>query len=307
MNTETYRNPIAEHGADPFILYDHGTYYLYATTHVLWGYSVRTSPDLITWEDRGLCLTCGDAFCQPTLTCGFWAPEVWRAGGRFVMVYTVNEHIGIAFADSPLGPFVSEKKEPLVEHAAIDATLFTDGDGQTYLFYVGWGQVPYGIYGRRIDLDTLALGEETPILFPEDGSWETREGRVTEGPFILKHGGTYYLSYSGNGYESRQYAVGYATSPSPLGPYVRYAGNPILHQVPEKGIYGTGHHSFFTAANGELMIAYHRHYSAESVHDRTACIDRAVFVPDTPCDRLEILGPTAEDMPLPVPGNRFET
>lgn len=66
----------------------------------------------------------------------------------------------------------------------------------------------------------------------------------------------YYLTYSGNGYESHLYAVGYATSASPLGPYTKYQHNPILHQAPEKGIYGPGHHSFFTAANGETVITF---------------------------------------------------
>ena len=37
--------------------------------------------------------------------------------------------------------------------------------------------------------------------------------------YVVKHGDTYYLMYSGNGATDTWYAVGYATSKSPLGPF----------------------------------------------------------------------------------------
>ena len=47
---------------------------------------------------------------------------------------------------------------------------------------------------------------------------------------MLKHKGTYYLMYSGTGADSPNYGIGYATSKSPTGPFVKYAGNPIAHR-----------------------------------------------------------------------------
>ena len=44
---------------------------------------------------------------------------------------------------------------------------------------------------------------------------------------MLKHNGTYYLMYSGSGANGPEYAIGYATSESPLGPFTKFAGNPI--------------------------------------------------------------------------------
>ena len=46
-------------------------------------------------------------------------------------------------------------------------------------------------------------------LFRNDKSWE---GTVVEAPFMWKHGGKYYIFYSGNGYGSADYAIGYAVS-----------------------------------------------------------------------------------------------
>jgi len=298
---KSYINPVHENSADPYILVDNGTYYLYATNAVMEGYRVYTSKDLKNWSGGSLCLRTADVYGAPTSSAGFWAPEVYRAGEKYYLVYTVAEHIGIAVSDSPTGPFKSPISRYLVSHSAIDPTLFFDDDGKVYLYYVGWGSVSYGIYGREINLETYELGEEKPILKPDSGTWETKEGSVTEGPFMLKHDGTYYLTYSGNGYQSKYYAVGYATSSDPLSGFWKYSNNPILSQLPSNEVYGPGHHAFFTTPGGELMIVYHRHFSSTAVHARTACLDRAVFVkyPDEKIARLEILGPTSSYQPLP--------
>ena len=122
--------------------------------------------------------------------------------GKFYMIYTSDEHIGIAVADSPLGPFRQETKRFLSERNAIDGDFFTDDDGQIYLYYVRFagGNV---IYGSRIDLDTMTLDEENEVrLIAAEEEWETHMGRVAEGPFMLKHNGKYYLTYSANDYLS---------------------------------------------------------------------------------------------------------
>ena len=279
-----YKNPIVQDAPDPFIMLDGDYYYLYATTPVDGGYRVRRSTDLINWEDCGMCLREKDIYGAARPYRGFWAPEVYRVKDKYYLFYSVDEHIGVAISDSPLGPFKSPIDRYLVEHNAIDATLFTDHDGQTYLYYVGWGGVEYGIFGRTIDLDTFELGEETPIIRPVKGSWESAEGWVTEGPFMLYCDGKYYLTYSGNGYESHKYAVGYAVSDSPLGKFVPYENNPILSQKPEEGVFGPGHHCFFVTKGGDFMIAYHRHFSETILHNRTGCIDHARFAKITDKD-----------------------
>ena len=305
---QTYQNPVLgsnAESADPFILCDGGTYYLYSTSAPMEGYRVKASEDLLSWRDCGLCLRKDDVYGEPTQTAGFWAPEVYALGSgegkRYALLYTVDEHVGIAFADSPTGPFKSVADSYLVKGSkAIDPTLFTDDDGKTYLFYVGFGEVDYGIYGCEVDVDSCVCGPSKLIISPADGTWETKEGRVTEGPFVIKHNGTYYLTYSGNGYTSKKYAVGYATSDTVLGDYTRYANNPILSQVQDSGVYGPGHHAFFTSASGTLMIVYHRHAGRDSVWPRVACIDRVFFVntgegPDV----LAIAGPTVTPQPMP--------
>ena len=302
-----YQNPVtgkSDEGADPFIMCFGGKYYLYSTNAASEGYRVKVSEDLVTWTDRGFCLRNSDVYGEPTPTASFWAPEVYQVKrdgrDRFMLLYTVNEHIGAAFADSPEGPFRSESDSFLIAgHKAIDATLFIDDDGKSYLYYVGFGAVEYGIWGCEFDPSTLKTGPEKLIIRP-DSAWETREGSVTEGPAMLKHKGRYYLTYSGNGYTSKYYAIGYAVSDAPLGTFVKAAENPILERSDSQGVYGPGHHGFFRTPGGALMLAYHRHQSASSVHPRVCCIDRAIFVDvGEDHDRLVILGPTVTRQKIP--------
>ena len=96
-----------------------------------------------------------------------------------------------------------------------------------YVYYVSWDSGVYGIYGVEYNRTlTTQLSGITHILSP-DSAWEMHEGAVTEGPFMLKHNGLYYLTYSGSNYESDHYAIGYATLTSPLGSAQKYADNPV--------------------------------------------------------------------------------
>ncbi len=296
-----YINPIAQNCADPYILCYDGKYYLYGTNNVNAGYNVSVSTDLVHWENKGMCLREADVYGEHTSSAGFWAPEVYHYDGKFYLVYTVGGHLGVAVADSPLGPFKNDATSYLFSYKTIDGHLLFDDDGKVYLFFVRTdsGNV---IYAVPFDMKTLRpVGTPTKLIAPQDGAWDTREGRVNEGPFVLKHNGIYYLTYSGNGYTSQNYAVGYATASSPLGPYTRYSGNPILKLSAINNCYGPGHHAFFVAANGEPMIVYHRHRSADSIHPRDCCIDRYRFVKveGEPYDVLVIGGPTSTVQKLP--------
>ncbi len=298
---ERYMNPIAT-GADPYILQHEGKYYMYSTNAPTEGYKVYESSDLVKWTDKGFCLRNGDVYGSPTSSQGFWAPEVYFIEGRFYMFYTVHENIGVAVADSPLGPFKKHSEGFLFPgKRAIDANLFIDDDGQMYLYYV-ISNNGNDIYGAKFDLKTLTVSEERLIISPTANTWEWvgDAGRVAEGPCMLKHNGHYYLTYSANGYPSHDYAVGYAVSSSPLSGFERFEGNPILSKSIAAGVFGPGHHSFMTSAGGELFIVYHRHKSESEVHSRTTCIDRCTFEPqENGPDKLVVHGPTSTPQKRP--------
>ena len=107
----------------------------------------------------------------------------------------------------------------------------------------------------------------------------------------MKHQGKYYLTYSANNTSSPDYAVGLAASFSPLGPFTKYEGNPILQKTEQ--VCGVGHHSFFRSLrDGELICVYHCHCSKTEFRPRKVCLDRAEFVAENGCTVLKIHGPT---------------
>src|SRR3954464_11401655 len=91
---------------------------------------------------------------------------------------------------------------------------------------------------------------------------EKKDRRWEEGSTTFAHtsdGRTlYYLTYSANNWESPNYGVGYAVAPTPLGPFKKFPGNPILAQNPQAGMYSTGHGSIATSPDGrELYYVHH--------------------------------------------------
>lgn len=267
--------------ADPTIFLHDNTYYVYGTAgrggDVNRGFLVYSSPDLRKWNgprgvNQGFSLVKENSFGD----WGFWAPQVFEFQGEIYMAYTANENMAIAKSQSPLGPFV--------EHAVltgptnqIDPYIFFDDDGKIYIYYV---KLSGGnkIHVAEMNEDLTAIKQETSLLCIEatDG-WEVTDRiRVAEGPTVLKQEGKYYLFYSTNHFENRDYAVGYAVSDSPMGPWTRFNGNPILNWG-MVGAYGTGHGDFFIDKNGEYRYVFHTHYDNSRVQPRLTAIINGEF------------------------------
>ncbi len=308
---ETFINPVAN-GADPFVFKDtDGTYYLYVTSGGAYGYRVYTSTNLVEWEAQGYCLRRDNVYTDDTIVnddgnkiYNFWAPEVMKVDDTYYMIYTAQEHLGIATSDSPLGPFTNDATDFILDGKAIDGHFFRDDDGKLYLYFVSVGawnlngdSVSKGnnIWGGPFDLETQTFASGYPRLFvPYDTFLNNgfTGSSVAEGPEMLKHNGKYYLTYSASGYTDPKYAVHYATSSSPLGPFTKYSKNPIFitddpNQRDPSGahLYGTAHHCFTTSPDdNEMIIVYHAHRSAtdpnnygNTVEERRICIDLAWF------------------------------
>jgi xylan 1,4-beta-xylosidase len=272
----TYRNPIIDRmgPADPHVIRYQGKYYLYPTSDSR-GYEVYVSDDLVHWQLKP------KAFQDKRG--GVWAPDVFhhvKGDGRLYLYYTVDapkpptgpggKQIGVAVAEEPLGPFVD--KGALADQA-IDAHLFQDEDGAFYLYYVHLAG------GFRIMVQPMSdpltkKGEPRMVIRPTE-PWEKVSGEVTEGPFMLKRNGIYYLMYSGTGADSPNYGIGYATAKSPVGPFTKHPGNPIAHRGGD--VLGPGHHCVIAGPDGRLWMVYHQKASTRKGWDRFLAIDPLWF------------------------------
>ncbi|MFL6230787.1 MAG: glycoside hydrolase family 43 protein [Pyrinomonadaceae bacterium] len=309
---QTYLNPVhARDFPDPYVFKFAGEYFAYCTGFWRDGraFGVMRSRDLVRWEELAgaLELLPGEHPC-------YWAPEVYYHGGKFLMYYSVgNEtlmHVRVAVADHPAGLFTDSGRRLTAEEFAIDPHVFTDRDGQRYLFYatdflahthVGTGTV----VDRLVDDFTLE-GRPRPVTRARydwqvyDPARREKGGvrwHTVEGPFVLERKGRYYEMFSGGNWQNVSYGVSYAASDRVLGAaeWEQHADGekvlPILRTIPEKVI-GPGHNSVVRAPdNQQLFCVYHR-WAEEG---RVLAIDRMEFVGDS----LAVLGPTTTPQPAP--------
>ena len=273
--------------ADPTIFLHEGVYYLYGTNgdprlSDKQGFLVYTSEDQQTWEGpmgatNGLALKKGDAYGDK----GFWAPQVFEYQDKFYIVYTANEHIAIATADSPLGPFTNTTREDLkASLKQIDPFVFFDDNGKKYLYHV---RLTEGnrIFVAELNDDLLSIKSETLTeCISGEQPWENTQKTdwpVTEGPTVLKHRGLYYMLYSANDFRNPDYAVGFATSKNPLGPWNKSEKSPIIHKN-IIGMNGTGHGDVFIDKNGEMQYVLHTHFNDSVVQPRRTAIVKREFM-----------------------------
>jgi xylan 1,4-beta-xylosidase len=267
--------------ADPTIFVEKGVYYLYGTSGDK-GFLVYQSNDLKTWKGPagrvgGYALAKGQSFGSK----GFWAPQVFKRNGIFYMAYTADEHLAIATSSSPLGPFKQQKFKSLAgDTKQIDPFVFFDNDGKAYLYYVKLKE------GNRIyvselkkDLSDLQTGTEKECISGTE-PWENTQKTnwpVTEGPTVIRKGCLYYLIYSANDFRNVDYAVGYATSETPFGPWKKDSSNPFLHKS-ELSLNGTGHGDLFKDKHGFYHYVLHAHFSPTVVSPRRTGIVNIQFL-----------------------------
>ena len=258
--------------ADPFVLYHDNKYYAYGTSDAN-GIVVYSSDDLRFWTKQpNLALHKNNSYADRW----FWAPEVYYLNERFYMYYSADEHICVATSNSPLGPFVQDVQEPMFPDKAIDHSLFIDDDGKPYLFFVRFTD-GNAIWMAELENDYKTIKTHTMRLcFAANTSgWEAVLGKVNEGPFVLKHNGYYYLTYSANDYRSQNYGVGFAYATNLSGTWSKSSNNPIL-QKPE-GLLGAGHHCLFRDKDNNLKMAFHAHKSETEVNPRETYITSVGF------------------------------
>lgn len=246
-----------------------------------------------------------------------------------------NFMIGVAVAEKPTGPFTELHDRPIFNpgYPIIDANVLFDKNGKTYLYYSracykhpvesevaswakekGWyNEIEESwVYGVELKPDfSGVIGEPQLLLRPpvsmddQQAEWESRSvtsqeinRRWTEGSFIFERNGTYYIMYSANYYAGKNYAVGYATGSSPLGPFTKAANNPVLQKNVDQGgdVTGTGHNMvLFNADSSKMYTVYHGR-TTQSGQERVVFIDEMQINEN---GQLAVDGPSTTSKPLP--------
>lgn len=349
-NKATFSNPLNVQFGDPFVLYTGRMYYMYGTgAGADKGFAAYSSKDLVNWKKEGQVYFHDNknGWSDPNAAWGgaYWAPEVYEVNGKFYIFYSAqwkenptheaeNFRIGVAVADKPTGPFIDIENKPVFDpgYPVIDANVFFDGNGKSYLYYSraaykhpvkseiadwarkkGWFKEveESWVYGVELKPDfSGVIGKPVLLLRPpvrlsdKQSEWESRSvtsrevgRRWTEGSVTFKKEGTYFIMYSANYFGGRHYAVGYAISNSPLGPFKKASNNPILQKNTSKQslVTGTGHNSIAYSPDGKEMFCVYHARTAKKGDERVVFIDRM----QVKRGRITVYGPTTTPQKFP--------
>ncbi|KAI5306754.1 hypothetical protein KEM56_007271 [Ascosphaera pollenicola] len=258
--------------ADPAILAANGALYMYATgadgpnVKLAWshddGATFQTMKDGPNLKDP---LPSIGAWSKPNdpHSAQVWAPDVIQLPtGGYVMYYAAisasddKKHcVGAATSDSPEGPFQPIDNAlacPLDEGGAIDPVGFIDGND----IYVAY------------KVDGNSIGKRTPIRIQQmeadgvtlhDKPWQAlsndhEDGPLVEAPSLVKVGGTYFLFFSSNMFDTTEYDTSYAWATDIRGAWTKVkAPDAPLFKSGIDGLIGPGGADILDA-NGKIVF-----------------------------------------------------
>lgn len=281
-SAQRIKNPLFDgfFAADPTIVQDKGSFYIYATRDP-WGgndLAVFKTKDFIHWQQKRINWPtkqqCTSSTSQSSMV---WAPSVVQKDGKFYMYVSVGSEVWVGVADRPLGPWRNLKPDhsPLIPadympgYHMIDAECFIDGDGQAYLY---WGSGLHWTNGRCFVVKLRA------DMYHFDGApKDVTPPHYFEGPYMFKRNGKYYLMYSNGKAIDSTYNIRYSIGDSPYGPWKEGVNSPILSTTKDARVIGPGHHTMFTFGN-HVYILFHKIFPQDKDYVlRQLCIGKIEF------------------------------
>ncbi|TDO54400.1 GH43 family beta-xylosidase [Kribbella sp. VKM Ac-2527] len=258
---QSFRNPVNA-GADPSLMFYNGKYYVATTTgdHIgIWSSpslaTLLVAPETVVYRET-----------DPSRNTQMWAPAFRHVGNRWYVYYTASDGVDAnhrmyvleSAGDDPLGPYTFKAKIADFGEYAIDGEPITH-NGQQYFVWAGPGRGmggPAQLYIVRMSNPWTATGARVAI--PASGGCT----EVREGPTPLYRNGRTFLTYSTcdtgkPDYQLWMKSIANGADPMVASNWVQHAG-PIFSRNDPTGVWGPGHHSFFTSPDGtEDWIAYH--------------------------------------------------
>lgn len=309
------RNPLNPYGgADPWLVYYDGNYYLTATS---WSseWTMRKSPTLAglkTAEPQRIYLE-----TDPSRCCNFWAPEFHLLEGpngpRWYFYYTAGvegtndfQHTYVLESAGldPLGPYTY--KGALVDSAdfvwAIDGSVLKL-NGALYFLFSAWIGSDQSLLIAPMETPWTLSGSPVVISKPEYG-WERVGLPVNEGPVALYHDDQTFIVYSASFCGTPDYRLGMLTynggDPLSADSWDKHP-EPVFQRSDANGVFGPGHNGFFKSPDGtEDWIVYHANDALDDGCDgaRTTRVQPITWNSDGTPDFGE---PVSVDEAIPAP------
>ena len=271
---------------DPVMAFEDGTYYLLSTGH---GVQWATSKDRKTWTVQPTPFIKDIPQWTQDSVPGFkthvWAPDIIRKDGLWWLAYSCSTFgkntsaIGLMASERFSGPWrdcgpIVCSKGGRDEWNAIDPCFIVDDGGTPWLT---WGSFWDGIQLARLDHTMHLASKPVTIarrvalrdtLKAEPNPTSKYAGRnAIEAPFIIRHGGYYYLlvswDYCCRGAKST-YRVAVGRSKNVGGPYLdrkgkdmRQGGGTILIEGDKQEFEAMGHCAAYHFGEGDDLFICH--------------------------------------------------
>ena len=313
----SFTNPVVgtPNSADPTLVQHNGFYYYVATT---WSADVvmrrsTTIAGLRSAPEQVVVRTGGNTM---------WAPHLEMIDNRWYLYYSVEgfgaprrTHVAQSAGSDPLGPYTIRGILNLMPNNgwAIDAAPIRL-NGALYMTFSAFAPEDnlQSLYIAPMSNPWTASGFGSRISAPML-SWERQDGAVNEGSFALQRNGRTFLTYSASHCNGPNYKIGTLEyrggNPLAIGSWYKFP-NPLFQRNDAAGVFGPGHHSFFTSPDGtETWIAYHANSSASQGcgTTRTTRVQKISFNADgtpnlgAPVSTSTVLpGPSGEPAVAPV-------
>ena len=294
--------PFIAQRADPYVLREGNQWYFTASVPEYDRIALRRADTLEGLRDAEEVVV-WRAHDSGVMSVHIWAPELHRLDGRWYLYFAAGEKEDIwnirpwvleCTGDDPL-------KHPWVERGMLrradgDAFSFTDFSLDMTVFdhngrrYCVWAEKVS--VGRKISnlyiaemADPLTLKTPQMLLTSPTYAWERHEFWVNEGPTFVTHGDRVYLTFSASD-TSPAYCMGllWADADADLMDISAWhkLNHPVFTTDPAKGLYGPGHNTFFTDADGEVYTSYHARPYDEIIGDPLYDPNRHCFIMRVP-------------------------
>ncbi|MDD7461942.1 MAG: family 43 glycosylhydrolase [Prevotellaceae bacterium] len=252
-NYEPFNNNVKANGsfrsaADPMALMFKGRYLLFSTNQG----GFHHSKNLSDWD-----FTTASFQRRPTDD-DQCAPAAFVSGDTLYYTGSTYEGLPIWYATDPY----SGRWRRAIDKNDLptwDPAYFLDDDGKLYVYYGSSNEYPLkAVEVSRDDFSPIGKIHDVVLLRPDKHGWErfgmNNDDEVTlkpftEGAFMTKHNGKYYLQYGAPGTEFKTYADGVYVGDSPLGPFTYQKHNPMSYK-PGGFVQGVGHGGTFADAKG---------------------------------------------------------
>ncbi len=207
---------------------------------------VFSTVDMVNWTDRGAPIQNSDFKWADRDAA--WASQMIERDGKYYFYVTSTSNgprvIGVGVADHPAGPYKDAIGKPLAgpNWNYIDPTVFIDDNGQAYAY---WGNPK--LYWCKLNKDMVTIdGRINETNLTAESNY-----KYTEGPWISKRNGIYYMIYASHGVPEK---ISYATSNSPEGPWTSRG------IIQESGRHNEVNNFAFTIHSGVIDFKGHSYY-----------------------------------------------